>query len=164
MDSRKKFVTDSNIFYGGIPFQTTSDYIYYITPDIEEEINHIKRRIDGLNLLITAGKVIIQEPDIKFHSMVKQKCIDLGQMELSKADHSVIALSLQLHLPILSTDYALVNTAKYFSINILTPGKKNFVTKKTIKYCSICKTLFDLRSSYCDKCGNRLVLKKERIN
>ncbi len=164
MDSRKKFVTDSNIFYGGIPFQTTSDYIYYITPDIEEEINHIKRRIDGLNLLITAGKVIIQEPDIKFHSMVKQKCVDLGQMELSKADHSVIALSLQLHLPILSTDYALVNTAKYFSINILTPGKKNFVTKKTIKYCSICKTLFDLRSSYCDKCGNSLVLKKERIN
>ena len=128
MDSRKKFVTDSNIFYGGIPFQTSSDYIYYITPDIEEEINHIKRRIDGLNLLITAGKVIIQEPDIKFRSMVRQKCVDLGQMELSIADHSVIALSLQLHLPILSTDYALANAAKYFSINILTPGKKNFVT------------------------------------
>lgn len=164
MDTRKKFVTDSNIFYSGIPFQTTSDYIYYITPDIEQEINHIKRRIDGLNLLITAGKVIIHEPDINIYSMVRQKCIELGQMELSKADCSVIALSLQLHLPILSADYALANAAKYFSIKILTPGKKNFVTKKTIKYCSICKTLFDLKSCFCDKCGNSLIIKKERIS
>lgn len=163
MDSRKKFVTDSNIFYSGIPFQTTFDYIYYITPDIQEEINHIKRRLDGLNLLITAGKVIIHEPEIKILSMVRQKCRELGQMELSKADCSVIALSLQLHIPILSADYALVNAAKYFSLNIVTPGKKNFVTKKTIKYCSICKTFFDFKSSFCDKCGNSLVLKKERI-
>ena len=164
MDSRKKFVIDSNIFYGGIPFQTSSDYVYYITPDIQEEIHHIKRRIDGLNLLITAGKVIIQEPDINIHSMVRQKCVDLGQMELSKADRSVIALSLQLHLPILSADYALANAAKFFSINILTPGKKNFVTKKTIKYCSICKTFFDLKSSFCNKCGNSLVIRKEKIH
>ncbi|MBA2266902.1 MAG: hypothetical protein M3Q77_09570 [Thermoproteota archaeon] len=164
MDSRKKFVTDSNIFYSGIPFQTTFDYIYYITPDIQEEINHIKRRLDGLNLLITAGKVIIHEPEIKILSMVRQKCRELGQMELSKADCSVIALSLQLHIPILSADYALVNAAKYFSLNIVTPGKKNFVTKKTIKYCSICKTFFDFKSSFCDKCGNSLVLKKERIS
>jgi len=163
LDSRKKFVTDSNIFYSGIPFQTTFDYIYYITPDIQEEINHIKRRLDGLNLLITAGKVIIHEPEIKILSMVRQKCRELGQMELSKADCSVIALSLQLHIPILSADYALVNAAKYFSLNIVTPGKKNFVTKKTIKYCSICKTFFDFKSSFCDKCGNSLVLKKERI-
>jgi rRNA maturation endonuclease Nob1 len=163
LDSRKKFVTDSNIFYSGIPFQTTSDYVYYVTPDIREEINHIKRRIDGLNLLITAGKVIIHQVDIHILSMVRQKCIDLGQTELSRADCSVIALSLQLHMPILSTDYALANAAKYFSINILTPGKKNFVTKKTTKYCSICKIFFDLNSRFCNKCGNSLVLKQERI-
>ena len=95
MDSKKEFVTDSNIFYSGIPFQTTSDFVYYVTPDIQDEINHIKKRIGGFNLLITAGKVIIQEPDINIISMVRQKCIDLGQMELSKADCSVIALSLQ---------------------------------------------------------------------
>src|SRR4029079_15964666 len=117
-----------------------------------------------LNLLITAGRVIIQEPDIKVHSLVRQKCVDLGQMELSKADRSVIALSLQLHLPILSADDALANAAKYFSINMVILGKKNFVTKKTIKYCSICKTFFDLKSSFCNKCGNSLVLKKERID
>ncbi|MDN5847281.1 MAG: hypothetical protein L0H53_13525 [Candidatus Nitrosocosmicus sp.] len=163
MDSRKKFVTDSNIFYSGIPFQTTSDYVYYVTPVIQEEINHIKRRIDGFNLLITSGKVIIHELDINIFSMVRQKCVDLGQMELSKADCSVIALSLQLHMPILSTDYALANVAKYFSINILTPGKKNFVIKKTTKYCSICKIFFDLKSSFCNRCGNSLVLKKESI-
>jgi endoribonuclease Nob1 len=163
LGSRKEFVTDSSIFYSGIPFQTTSDYIYYITPDIQEEINHINRRIDALNLLITAGRVIIHEPDTSIHSTVKRKCIDLGQMELSKADRSVIALSLELDLPILSSDYALVNVAKYFSINVLTPGKKNFVIKKTTKYCSICKTFFDLKSSFCNKCGNLLVLKKERI-
>ena len=95
--------------------------------------------------------------------MVRQKCVELGQMELSKADRSVIALSLQLHLPILSADYSLANAAKYFSIKIQTPGKKNFVTKKTIKYCSMCKTFFDLKSSFCDQCGNSLILKKERM-
>ena len=117
-----------------------------------------------MNLLITAGKVIIHEPDTSIHSTVKRKCIDLGQMELSKADRSVIALSLELDLPILSSDYDLVNVAKYFSINVLTPGKKNFVIKKTTKYCSICKTFFDLKSSFCNKCGNLLVLKKKSIH
>jgi endoribonuclease Nob1 len=163
LDSSKKFITDSNIFYSGIPFQSTFDYVYYITPDIQEEINHIKRQIDGLNLLITTGKVIVCEPNIKILSMVLQKCTELGQLELSKADRSVIALGLQLHLPIFSADYALVNAAKYFTLNVLTPGKKNFVTKKTIKYCSICKTFFDIKSCFCDKCGNSLVIKKERL-
>ena len=163
MDSSNKFVTDSNIFYSGIPFQTSSDYVYYITPDIQKEINHIKRRIDGLNLLITTGKVIIYEPDIKLLYMVRQKCIERGQNELSTADCSIIALGLQLHLLILSADYALVNAARYFSLNILTPGKKNFVAKKTIKYCSICKVFFDLKESFCDNCGNSLVLKKEKM-
>jgi endoribonuclease Nob1 len=163
LDSRKEFVTDSNIFYSGIPFQTTSDYVYYITPYIQEEINHINRRIDALNLLITARRVIIQEPEPWINSMVKKKCLDLGQLELSKADRSLIALSLNVDLPILSSDYALANAAKCFSINVFTPGKKNFVTRKTIKYCSICKTFFDLKSSFCNKCGNCLVLKKERI-
>ena len=164
MDSSNKFVTDSNIFYSGIPFQTALDYVYYITPDIQEEINHIQRRIDGLNLLITTGKVIIYEPDIKLLCMVRQKCTERGQNELSRADCSIITLGLQLNLPILSADYALVNAARYFSLNILTPGKKNFVTKKTIKYCSICKIFFDLKVSFCDKCGNSLVLKKERMS
>jgi rRNA maturation endonuclease Nob1 len=163
LDSRKEFVTDSSIFYIGIPFQSTSDYVYYITPDIQEEINHINRRIDALNLLIATRRVVIQEPDTSINSMVKKKCADLGQLELSKADRSIISLSLHLNLPILSSDYALANAAKYFSLNVLTPGKNNFVTKKTTKYCSICKTFFDLKSSFCNKCGNCLVLKKERI-
>ena len=164
MDSSNKFVTDSNIFYSGIPFQTSSDYVYYITPDIQKEINHIQRRIDGLNLLITTGKVIIYEPDIQLLCMVRQKCTERGQNELSSADCSIIALGLQLHLPILSADYALANAARYFSLNILTPGKKKFVTRKAIKYCSICKIFFDLKLSFCDNCGNSLVLKKEKMH
>jgi endoribonuclease Nob1 len=163
LDSSNKFVTDSNIFYSGIPFQTSLDYVYYITPDIQKEINHIQRRIDGLNLLITTGKVIIYEPDIQLLRMVRQKCTERGQNELSSADCSIIALGLQLHLPILSADYALVNAARYFSLNILTPGKKKFVTRKTIKYCSICKIFFDLKLSFCDNCGNSLVIKKEKM-
>jgi UPF0271 protein len=163
LDSSNKFVTDSNIFYSGIPFQTSLDYVYYITPDIQKEINHIQRRIDGLNLLITTGKVIIYEPDIQLLCMVRQKCTERGQNELSSADCSIIALGLQLHLPILSADYALVNAARYFSLNILTPGKKKFVTRKAIKYCSICKIFFDLKLSFCDNCGNSLVLRKEKM-
>jgi endoribonuclease Nob1 len=95
--------------------------------------------------------------------MVRQKCTERGQNELSSADCSIIALGLQLHLPILSADYALVNAARYFSLNILTPGKKKFVTRKAIKYCSICKIFFDLKLSFCDNCGNSLVLRKEKM-
>ncbi len=156
----KEYVIDSNIFYMGIPFQTTLGFIYYITPDILFEIEHIKKNIDGLNLLITSKKVIIKEPISKTLNFIIKKSAKNGQFGLSLPDYSIIALSFQLNIPIMSTDYALINTAKLFSLETIVPGKESFSITKTKKFCSICKKYYPVKAFFCDRCGNKLIFKK----
>ncbi len=144
----------------GIPFQSDHDFVYYITPEILSEIDHIKKNIDGMNLLLASKKVIVKEPLLKNLDFVIKKSKKNGQFGLSDPDYSIIALSLQLKIPIFSADYALVNTAKLFSLEALVPGKKNFTTLKTKKYCSICKKYFSFKSCFCNVCGNKLIFKK----
>jgi endoribonuclease Nob1 len=160
----KEYVTDSNIFYMGIPFQSDSNIKYYITPDILNEINHIKKKIDGLNLLLYLGKVIVIEPSSVNITNILKKIKLLGQFGLSKPDCSIIALSLQLNLPIMSTDYTIINTAKSLSLATLVPGKRDFEIVKTTKFCSMCKNCFDIKYMYCSCCGNKLVFKKFKDN
>ncbi len=144
----------------GIPFQSDSNLKYYITPDILNEINHIKKKIDGLNLLLSLGKVIVIEPLPENIKYVIHRIKLLGQFGLSKPDCSIIALSFQLKLPILSTDYTVINTAKFLSLDTIVPGKSNFEIVKTKKFCSMCKKYFDVKYMYCNYCGNKLIFKK----
>ena len=58
----REYAIDSNIFYMGIPYQSDSTLRYYITTEILNEIIHIKKEIDGLNLLLSLGKVVVKEP------------------------------------------------------------------------------------------------------
>ncbi len=155
----KEYVTDSNIFYIGIPFQSDSSFRYYITPEILSEINHIKKKIDGLNLLLSIKKVIIVEPSLINVKYILTKIKSLGQFGLSKPDCSIIALGYQLNLPIISTDYTVINTAKFLSLNTIIPGKSNFELKQNKKYCSICKKYFAIKFLYCNNCGNKLIFK-----
>jgi rRNA maturation endonuclease Nob1 len=143
----------------GIPFQSDSSFKYYITTDILSEIYHIKKTIDGLNLLLSIKKVNIVDPHLVNIRYVSNKIKSLGQFGLSKPDCSIIALSFQLNLPIMSTDYAVINTAKILSLNTVIPGKSNFEIKKNKKYCSICKKFFDIGYLYCNYCGNKLIYK-----
>ncbi len=143
----------------GIPFQSDSSFRYYITPEILGEINHIKKKIDGLNLLLTLKKVIIVEPSLANITYILSKIKSLGQFGLSKPDSSILALGFQLNLPIISTDYTVINTAKFLSLDTIVPGKSNFEVKQNKKYCSICKKYFDIRFLYCNQCGNKLIFK-----
>ncbi len=143
----------------GIPFQSGSNFRYYITPEILGEIKHIKKKIDGLNLLLSLKKVIVIEPSLVNVKYILNKIKSLGQFGLSKPDCSIIALSFQLNLPIISTDYTVINTAKFLSLNTLIPGKSNFEVKKNKKYCSICKKYFEIKYLYCNYCGNKLIFK-----
>ncbi len=156
----KEYATDSNIFYMGIPFQSDSSLKYFITPDILGEINHIKKKIDGLNLLLSLGKVEVIEPSPENIKHIINKIKLLGQFGLSKPDCSIIALGFQLKLPIISTDYTVINTAKFLSLNTIVPGKSNFEIVKTKKFCSMCKKYFDIKYMYCNCCGNKLIFKK----
>ena len=145
----------------GLPFLTTADYTYYITPEVFDEIKHIKKSIDGLDLLMISKKVIMMEASRENILKVKKKEIDEGRICLSEADYSVIALAIQLNLPILSTDFSLANLAKHLALKVLTPGKKNFIQRSAIKYCSICKKIFTNHQEYCEDCGNRLTKKRK---
>ncbi len=144
----------------GIPFQTNEGFTYYITSSILSEIEHIKKNIDGLSVLIMLKKVIIKEPASKTLSFIIKKSVKNGQFGLSLPDYSIIALSFDLKIPIISTDYALINTAKLFSIETIVPGKKNFSIAKSKKFCSICKRFCPIKDFFCDRCGNKLIFKK----
>jgi rRNA maturation endonuclease Nob1 len=156
----KEYVTDSNIFYMGIPFQSDPSSKYYITSEILNEIIHIKSAIGGLNVLISLGKVVVQEPFLENTKYIMKKIRAKGQYGLSKPDCSLIALSLQLKLPLISTDYALINMAKYLSIDTIIPGKTHFDIQRTKKFCSICKKFFSNKYFYCNICGNKLIFKR----
>lgn len=143
----------------GLPFLTTSPSIYYITPQIYDEIKHIKKNVDGLNLLIITKKVVIMEASFENMEKVKRKEAEIGRISLSVADRSLIALGMQVNVPILSTDFSLVNVAKHLSLKVIAPGKKNFVTRSSKKYCSICKKFYTKDLEFCENCGNRLIVK-----
>lgn len=143
----------------GLPFLTTSPSTYYITPQIYDEIKHIKKNVNGLNLLIITKKVVIMEASIENMEKVKRKEAEIGRISLSVADRSLIALGMQVDVPILSTDFSLVNVAKHLSLKVIAPGKKNFVTRSSKKYCSICKKFYTKDLEFCENCGNRLIIK-----
>ena len=144
----------------GIPFQSDPSSKYYITSEILNEIIHIKSAIDGLNLLISLGKVVVKDPFLENTLYIMKKVRAKGQFGLSKPDCSLIALSLHLKLPLISTDYALINMAKYLSIDTIVPGKTRFDIQRTKKFCSICKKFFNNKSLYCNMCGNKLIFKR----
>jgi endoribonuclease Nob1 len=144
----------------GIPYQSDNTLRYYVTTEILNEIMHIKKEIDGFNLLLSLGKVVVKEPSNKYTNFVINKIRTMGQFELSKPDRSIIALSYQLKIPLMSTDYAVINLANFLSIETMVPGKGVFESKKSIKYCSICKKYFNIKFMYCNCCGNKLIFKK----
>jgi len=156
----REYVIDSNIFYIGIPYQSDSTLRYYITTEILNEIIHLKKEIDGLNLLLSLGKVVVKEPSNKHMNYIMNKIRKMGQFGLSKPDCSIIALSYQLKIPLMSTDYTIINMANFLSIEAIVPGKSVFETKISKKYCSICKKYFNIKYMYCNCCGNKLIFKK----
>jgi endoribonuclease Nob1 len=144
----------------GIPFQSDYSIKYYISPDILNEITHIKKKIDGLNLLLSLEKVIVVEPSSDNINYITKKMKSLGQFGLSKPDCSIIALGVQLKHPIISTDYTVINVAKFLLLDTIVPGKSNFEIIKTKKFCSMCKKYFEVQNMYCNYCGNKLIFKK----
>ncbi len=144
----------------GIPYQSDYTLRYYITTEILNEIMHIKKEIDALNLLLSIGKVVVKEPPSKYMNLIINKMKTMGQFGLSKPDCSIIALSYQLKIPLMSTDYSVINFANFLSIETIVPGKNEFESKRSKKYCSICKKYFKINNMYCNYCGNKLIFKK----
>jgi UPF0271 protein len=61
-------VLDSSAFYAGIPF--SSNESSYITPLVFDEIQHIKKDHDAVQILIETKRLTVSEPEQRFTVIV----------------------------------------------------------------------------------------------
>ena len=152
-------VLDATAFYAGIPF--TSQSTHYVTTLVYDEIKHIKKNHDAVDILIETGRLTISNPESEFIEIVRNAANKSGDLhELSVEDVSVIALCLKLDAELITDDFAVSNVAKNLNIQVfpvMTNGIKNIVS--WTYYCPGCNSNFS-ESMKCPKCGNTLKRKK----
>ena len=146
---------DSSAFYAGIPF--SSNEPSYITPLVYNEIEHIKKDHDAIQILIETKRLTVNEPEDRFVTTAIDAAKKSGDFSnLSDEDVSTIALSLQLGAELVTDDFAVSNVAKNLNIKVIpvmTSGIKNVITWKY--YCPGCKVNFS-KVTKCPRCGNKL--------
>ena len=148
-------VLDSSAFYAGIPFGSNEPS--YTTSSVYDEIKHIKKNHDAVDILIETGRLTISNPESEFIEIVRNAANKSGDLhELSVEDISIIALSLKLGAELITDDFAVSNVAKNLNIQVfpvMTDGIKNIVS--WTYYCPGCNNNFS-ESIKCPKCGNTL--------
>ena len=148
-------VLDSSAFYAGIPF--SSNEPSYTTSLVYNEIEHIKKDHDAIQILIETKRLMIRDPEHQFVITANNTAKKSGDIpNLSDEDISTIALSLQLNAELVTDDFAISNVAKNLGIKVIpvmTNGIKNVITWKY--YCPGCKTNFS-KITECPNCGNIL--------
>ena len=160
MDSR---VLDASAFYAGIPF--SSNESCFTTSLIYDEIRHIKKEHDAVQILIETKRLTIQDPEPIFLNQVKKVAKESGDLQnLTEGDISIISLSLQLDVELITDDFAISNVAKNLGITIkpiMTGGIKRIGMWRY--YCPACKINFS-KSIECPNCGNNLMRKLIKKN
>ena len=146
---------DATAFYAGIPF--SSQTTHYVTTLVFDEIKHIKKNHDALQILIDSNRLLVRQPQVDFQERVVKCAQKTGDIHsLSKQDISCIALSLELNTELISDDFAVLNVSNKLGINtipLMTNGIK--VVGKWIFYCPACKKDFSDEKN-CLLCGNKL--------
>ena len=144
-------VLDSSAFYAGIPF--SSNEPSYITPLVYNEIEHIKKDHDAIQILIETKRLTINEPEDQFVNAANNAAKKSGDFSnLSDEDMSTIALSLQLKAELVTDDFAVSNVAKNLNIKVIpvmTTGIKHVITWKY--YCPGCNVNFS-NVAECPRC------------
>ena len=132
-------VLDATAFYAGIPF--SSQTTHYVTTLVFDEIKHIKKNHNALQILIDSNRLLVRQPQADFQERVEKCAQKTGDIHsLSKQDISCIALSLELNTELISDDFAVLNVSNKLGINtipLMTNGIK--VVGKWIFYCPACK-------------------------
>ena len=147
-------VLDATAFYAGTPLR--SEDSYYVTASIYDEIRHIKKSHIALEILLNSKRLIIQDPDDKHVTKVRNAAKKTGDINsLSDEDVSSIALALELGSDLISDDFAVSNVAKHLGVVIIPIMTKGIKTVgRWIHYCSACG--ISSKESICPNCGNKL--------
>jgi len=167
MYNNNAIVLDATAFYAGVPF-LSSHSNYYTTPQIIDEVKHIKRSIDAVNILVDINSVNITEPSHKYVKRVIYYADKYGEDRLSYADISIVALALMLKdSTLVSDDLAVLNLAYILGVKSKALTNKGDVIKyaiRWIRYCKICnKEYYGGDMDECLVCGSRLRKYKRRV-
>ena len=148
-------ILDASAFYAGIPF--ASQEKNYTTPAVFDEIKHIKKNHDVLNVLVETKRLEILDPQKEYITKVLTKAKEIGDFQnLSKGDISVIALCLQIGGELITDDYAISNTAKQLNLKVIPIMTKGITEiKDWVYFCSGCEKIFS-KISQCPICGTNL--------
>ena len=148
-------VLDASAFYAGIPFGSQIDS--YTTPQVYDEIRHIKKNHDALGILLETKRLTMIQPEKEYTDVVIKMSKTTGDFnQLSKEDISSIALCLQLNGELITDDFAVSNVAQSLGLKvspIMTMGIKD--VGNWIHYCPGCHKNF-LKHKECPICGNQL--------
>lgn len=148
-------VLDASAFYAGVPF--ASPETYHTTPQVYDEVRHIKRSHGALEALIDVGRLVISEPGKEHTESAISAAKRTGDHpELSEQDISVIALCMELGGGLVSDDYAVSNVAKFSGLEVspvMTGGIRR--TGRWTYYCPACKRARP-GGRECAGCGGRL--------
>lgn len=161
MIDSSRVILDASAFYAGVPFGSLESYC--TTPQIYDEILHIKKRQGAIGTLVNLGRLAIYSPD---HMYVKQ-VLGFAQRagdrpQLSEADISVIALALQMKQSIITDDYAISNTARHLGLSVFPVMTSGVKTVGIWRYrCPACRTQRP-PGRICSICGS--VLRKKLVN
>ncbi|RNJ80027.1 MAG: nucleotide-binding protein [Nitrosopumilus sp. H8] len=147
-------ILDASAFYAGIPFSSTAKY--HTTPQVYDEIRHIKKSHGALEMLLDTGRLELASPSKESTAAAVAASKRTGDYaQLSGQDISVIALCMELGGELVSDDYAVANVAGYSGIRVapvMTRGIRR--TGRWIYYCPGCKTARS--GTECRVCGAQL--------
>jgi endoribonuclease Nob1 len=158
-------VLDAGAFYAGTLF-LSSDEQMYTTSAVLDEVRHIKNKFYALEALRDSGRLAIQDPEPNQIEIVHRAAAKTGdRSSLSEADVSILALALQLTMPLVTDDYAVANVAAVLNIQVMpaTVGKEIRETRRWIYYCSGCSKSFSSGEKECPLCGNKLKRKFKKF-
>lgn len=156
---------DAGAFYAGTPFLSSSHSLLYTTPEVIDEVKHIKASISALDALLDSGRIVVRDADKKYVGRVVEASSESGdRYALSTADISVISLALQIGCTLVTDDFSVANLATALAVEVMpaTAGKDIKQVRKWIFYCSGCSRVFALGGE-CPLCGNALKRKYRKV-
>ena len=148
------FILDSSAFCAG--FHRSLNSKFYTTTSILQEIKHILKSSLTLEILISSGVLVIQDPPKESIDKIINTANLLGDIKkLSQADISILSLAYKLNRILVSNDYSVLNVSNFLKIKTISLGNDGIVTlRKWKNFCKTCKKQYPPAIKECEICGN----------
>lgn len=163
-------VLDTSVFIMGVP-PLNIDMKLFTTPEVISELGNIWLKWK-YSAAIQLGKLNVVSPKERFLKEVEKASLETGDgKKLSKADFSVLALTLELNYRgfktlLVSDDYSIQNVAEHLGLNYENLAVKKIRSRiKWVWYCSACHRRFSSLEDYnvCPVCGSEVKRKATKI-